>query len=204
MPVDFPSSPVADQLHPVVNPRWKWNAANQSWDTLSPAVSTYPDDNYAIPANVLLPQATGPALATITTTTNGIKTGVADFDGVAVETANFTDARPKNWDGTNPTAKFLWRAAASGSGAVTWGIAITALNEGDVVDVAPTWTEVTDAVVTAERDQLTAATAAISIQGTLTADSRLQFWVRRNPAAGGDTMTQDARLVAVVLTFALS
>jgi hypothetical protein len=164
----------------------------------------YADDNYAIPANVLLPQATGPALATITTSTNGIKTGVADFDGVAAEVANFTDARPKNWDGTNPTAKFLWRAAASGSGAVTWGVAITALNEGDVVDVAPTWTEVSDSVVTAERDQITASTAAISIQGTVTADSRLQFWIRRNPADAGDTMTQDARLVAVVLTFALS
>lgn len=170
----------------------------------STAGGGYADDNYAIPANVLLPQATGPALATITTATNGIKVGVADFDGVAVEVANFTDARPKNWDGTNPTAKFLWQPAASGSGAVTWGIAITALNEGDAVDVAPTWTEVNDAVVTAERDQLSAATAAISIQGTVTADSRLQFWIRRNPADGSDTMTQDARLVSVILTFALT
>jgi hypothetical protein len=164
----------------------------------------YADDNYAIPANVLIPQATGPALATITTSTNGIKTGVADFDGTVAEVANFSDARPKNWDGTNPTAKFRWRAATGGTGAVTWSIAITAINEGDVVDVAPTWTSVSDAVVTAERDQLTAATAAIAIQGTLTADSRLQFWIRRNPADGGDTMSQDARLVETIFTFALT
>jgi hypothetical protein len=129
---------------------------------------------------------------------------VADFDGAVVEVANFSDARPKNWDGTNPTAKFRWRAAASGSGAVTWEIAITALNEDDVVDVAPTWTAVSDSVVTAERDQLTAATAAIAIQGTLNADSRLQFWIRRNPGDGGDTMSQDARLVETILTFALT
>ena len=164
----------------------------------------YPDDNYAIPANVLRPQAVGPEITDITTTTNGVKIGVANFDGVAVEIANFSDVRPKNWDGTNPTAQFLWQPAAGGSGAVTWGIAITAINEGDVVDVAPTWTEVNDAVVTAERDQTTAATAAIAIQGTVTADSRLQFWVRRNPADGGDTMAQDASLLSVVLTFALS
>jgi hypothetical protein len=164
----------------------------------------YADDNYAIPANVLIPQATGPALATITTSTNGIKIGVADFDGTVAEVANFSDARPKNWDGTNPTAKFRWRAATGGTGAVTWSIAITAINEGDVVDVAPTWTSVSDAVVTAERDQLTAATAAIAIQGTLNADSRLQFWIRRNPADGGDTMSQDARLVETILTFALA
>jgi hypothetical protein len=164
----------------------------------------YADDNYAIPANVLIPQATGPALATITTATNGIKTGVADFDGATAEIANFSDARPKNWDGSNPTAQFRWRAAIGGTGAVTWSIAITALNEGDVVDVAPTWTSVSDSVVTAERDQLTAATAAIAIQGTLNADSRLQFWIRRNPADGGDTMSQDARLVETILTFALT
>jgi hypothetical protein len=129
---------------------------------------------------------------------------VADFDGTVAEVANFSDARPKNWDGTNPTAKFRWRAATGGTGAVTWSIAITAINEGDVVDVAPTWTSVSDAVVTAERDQLTAATAAIAIQGTLTADSRLQFWIRRNPADGGDTMSQDARLVETIFTFALT
>jgi hypothetical protein len=164
----------------------------------------YADDNYAIPANVLIPQATGPSLATITTSTNGIKTGVADFDGTVAEVANFSDARPKNWDGTNPTAKFRWRAATGGTGAVTWSIAITALNEGDVVDVAPTWTSVSDAVVTAERDQLTASTAASAIQGTLTADSALHYWIRRNPGDAGDTMTQDGRLVETILTFALT
>jgi hypothetical protein len=164
----------------------------------------YPDDNYAIPANVFLPQATGPTLETITTPLNEIKIGVLDFDGVSIQVANFTDFRPKNWDGSNPSAKFLWQAAVGGSGAVTWGIAITSINEGNAVDVAPVWTEVNDAVVTAEMDQLTASTSAIAIQGTVTANSRLQFWVRRNPADGGDNMTQDARLVAVVLTFALT
>jgi hypothetical protein len=144
--------------------------ADGTW--AAPSGSGYANDNYAIPANVLIPQA--------------------------------TDARPKNWSGANPTAKFLWQPAASGSGAVTWGIAITALNENDVVDVAPTWTTVNDAVVTAQRDQLTAATSAISIQGTVTADSRLQYWIRRDPTDGSDTMSQDARLVAVVLTFALT
>ena len=112
--------------------------------------------------------------------------------------------RPKNWDGTNPTARFVWQAAAGGTGAVTWGIAITAINEDDTADVAPVFTEVNDAVVTAEEDQITAATAPIAIQGTLTADSRLQFWIRRNPADGGDTMSADARLISTVLTFALS
>lgn len=178
--------------------------SNRTSSGLAGPPGSYGSDNYAIPANVLLPQATGPAIGTITTTTNGIKIGVADFDGVAVEIANFTDARPRNWNGTSPTARFLWQAAAGGTGAVRWGIAITALNEGDVIDVAPTWVEVTDAVVTAERDQLTASTAAVSVSGTLTADSRLQFWVRRNPADAGDTMTQDARLVSVILTFGLT
>lgn len=176
---------------------------NMSGTTLS--ATGYDDDNYSIPANILLPQDTGPEITTITTTTNGVKIGIANFDGTVIEVANFSDARPKNWDDTDPTAKFRWQAATGGAGlSVVWGIAITAINEGEPRDVAPTWVEVTDAVVTVERDQLTAATAAIPIQGTLTADSRLQFWVRRNTLATGDNMSVDARLVSVDLTFALS
>jgi hypothetical protein len=120
------------------------------------------------------------------------------------EIANFSDFRPKNWDGSNPTAKILWQAATGGTGAVVWEIAITALNEGDDVDVNPAYTRIIDAVVTAGRDQLTDASSPIAIQGTLTADSRLQFWIRRDPGVVDDTMTQDARLVSAILTFALT
>ena len=141
----------------------------------------------------------------IITGVNGIRIPCADFDGVAVETANFTDARPQNWDGTSPTARFRFQAAAGGTGAVVWEIAIAAVNEGDDPDIVPSYTAVTDAIVTAERDQLTPATAPVPISGTLTADSRLQFWIRRNPAAAGDTMTgADARLLSVDLLFALA
>ena len=72
---------------------------------------------------------------------------------------------------------------------MVWEIAIAAVNEGDDPDIAPSFTAVTDAIVTAERDQLTPATAAIPISGTLTADSRLQIWIRRNSVATGDTMS---------------
>jgi hypothetical protein len=58
--------------------------------------------------------------------------------------------------------------------------------------------------LTAGRDHLTGSTASIVIQGTLTADSRLQFWIRRTPSHGDDDMAADARLIEVVLTFALT
>ena len=89
---------------------------------------------------------------------------------------------------------------------MVWEIAIAAVNEGDDPDIpVPSYRAVTDAIVTAERDQLTPATAPVPIIGTLTADSRLQFWIRRNPAAAGDTMIgADARLLSVDLLFALA
>ena len=162
-------------------------------------------DTYPIPANVLRPQAVGPGITDITTT-NGIKIGVADFDGVTVETANFSDIRPFGWDGSNPTAKFQWMpgSGATAGNVVAWEIAITALNENDSRDVTPTYVTVTDTVITAQRDHTTASTPAIPVQGTLLTDSRLQIWVRRDPNNAADNMAQDARLVSAILTFTLS
>jgi hypothetical protein len=162
----------------------------------------YPDDNYAIPGGVLEPQATGPTIEVLTSATNGIEQRVATFSGVTTQTANFSDARPKNWDGSDPTARFRFRAAAGATGAATFAIAITAINEGDVVDVAPTFVQVNDALVTAGRDQLTDATAAIPIQGTLQANSRLQFWIRRNKGDAADTMSANCHLISTIITFA--
>ena len=56
--------------------------------------SGYANDNYSIPGHILMPQASGPSIGMIITGVNGIRVPSRIFDGVAVETANFTDARP--------------------------------------------------------------------------------------------------------------
>lgn len=154
-----------------------------------------------IPAGAMTPATTaGAAAATKEATTNKQNYDVFAFDGASTESVWFVVRMPDIWDLGTLKAVFHWAPDAGGSGAVVWGLSSVAVSNDDPIDVAP-GTEVTvaDSVIAVGDLHTTSATAAMTVGGTPAAGDVVFFKLRRNPADGGDTMTQDALLLGVTL-----
>lgn len=147
----------------------------------------------------------GAATGQYESTTNKINVKVLDFDGATEEYAWFCMPAPSYWDLGTVTAEFHW-TAASGSGDVIWGIAGLARSNDDALDTAlGTAVTVTDTLLTALDEHLTADTSAVTIGGTPAKDDFLFFRVYRDADAGGDTLNAvDARLLGVTIRFSTS
>lgn len=154
-----------------------------------------------IPAGAMTPATTsGAAAAAVESSTNRVNYDVFDFDGSTAESVWFGLQMPDIWDRGTVKAKLVWTPATSGTGAVVWGLAATADSDDDAIDTA-VGTEVTvaDAVLAVGDVHVTAATSALTVGGSPALGDWVWFRVRRLPTDVGDTMTQDARLLGVVI-----
>ncbi len=126
-----------------------------------------------------------------------------DFDPSTQQYAEWTAVMPSNYGGGTFTAKFHWLANDTTTNAAVWGIAARAYGDGDAVDQAfGTAQEVTDAnASTANQVRVSAATSAVTIAGTPAAGKLVQFRVYRKAADAADTLTVNAKLLAVELTY---
>jgi len=149
-------------------------------------------------AGGITPRSTnGPARNTIETTTNKINLALLDFDASTAEYAQIIVGMPKSWNAGTITAQFGW-TAASGSGAVVWGIRGVAMSDDDVIDTAfGTAVTVTDTLTAVGDIMVSAATSAVTISNTPAKSDTVVFEVYRDAAAGGDTLAVDARLLWV-------
>jgi hypothetical protein len=110
---------------------------------------------------------------------------------------------PSDYNGGTITAVFYWAAPVATADSVVWGIQARAYNDSDALDAAfGTAQTVTDANNSAIDDvNISAATSAITIAGTPSAGSYIQFRVYRDGAAGGDTLAATAELLSVRITY---
>ena len=155
-----------------------------------------------VPANAMIVRVTnGAGQGTVETTTNKVMRRTLDFDPATPEFAQFLVAMPKSWDEGTVTAEFLW-TAASGTGAVIWGLQGLALSDDDALDAAfGTAQEVTDTLLSAGDLHRSAETAAITIGGTPAEGDMIVFQIYRDASDGADTLAVDAQLIGVRLFY---
>jgi hypothetical protein len=150
-----------------------------------------------IPATGQPSTTAGCGATTTETATNKQNIKAFDFDQTTQEHAEWTVWMPDNWGAGTVTAKFCW-TAASGTGTVTWAIQGRSYADDDAIDQSwGTAQTVTDTLLAAGDVHITSATSAITLTGA-GAGELVQLRVYRDIA---DTLTADARLIAVKLYY---
>ena len=108
---------------------------------------------------------------------------------------------PSNYNNSTITARFYW-TASSGSGGVAWGISGRAFGDDDPIDAATgTRIVVTDTLLAANDVHVTAATSAVTIDGTPAANKAINFQISRVVADSADTLAVDARFLGAEIIF---
>jgi hypothetical protein len=126
-----------------------------------------------------------------------------DFDPSTKEYAQFAVAFPKSWNEGTVTYQAFFTANSTNTGDVIWGLQGVAAADNDAINVAfGTAQTVTKAHSGTANDlDVSAESSAITIAGTPGVDEQVYFQVYRDAAAGGDTMTADARLLGIKFFF---
>jgi hypothetical protein len=136
------------------------------------------------------------------TSTNKINYQYLDFDPATQKYCQWQFSMPHDYDGGTITAKVKW-GAASGAGDAIWGIQGVCIGDSVALDSAfGSAVEVTDTLVATADLQVSAATGAITLAGTPVADKWTVIQLYRKAADGSDTLTTNARMVEVLLTYA--
>lgn len=124
-----------------------------------------------------------------------------DFDGAAAEFACFTRAVPANIGNGYVQARFHF-TNDSGTGNVVWEIqaVVDADNSLQTAAYGSMVLAPAKAAPGANRVAFTDWTPTINVpSGVLTAGAPIHFRIQRDPADAGDTLSTDARLIAVTL-----
>lgn len=111
---------------------------------------------------------------------------------------------PSNWNAGTVTAKIHWTAGnATGTPpAVVWAISGRAYSDASVIDSATgTAVSVTDTLSGANELAITPATSAVTLAGTPAAGQLVVFQLYRDASNVNDTLTADARLVGVEISY---
>lgn len=154
------------------------------------------------PKSAILSTSSIPELVLIVGT-NGPVMGYA-FDASAREDIYFSLPLPLYGSG-NVTVTLHWYSrSGSTSGAVVWGSRLAAVTPGDAQSMeSKNWataaTQTTTVNSTAKG--LTSSAVAISSLDSLTALDTVWFDIYRDAAAGGDTMSGDAILLGIYLSY---
>lgn len=153
-----------------------------------------------VPASAMISRTTnGAAVGIVETSTNKVMVCTLNFDKTTDEFAQFTVRMPKSWDESTVTAQFVWSSNAAGTGNVVWGLQGVALDDDDALDTAfGTAQTVTDAQTAQGDVMLTAATSAITIGNSPSAEDFVVFQVYRDADTNVDG---DARLHGVVVIY---
>jgi hypothetical protein len=129
---------------------------------------------------------------------------LADFDAGTTEYIQWSVVMPSDWDGGTVTAQFYWLADTTEAGYVDWGFQGRSYGDGEAI--AQDWGTaryVTDINTGHEQLNISSTTAAVTLAGTPAAGEMVQFRGFRDAGGvyGGDTLSVDARLIMVRVTF---
>ena len=177
--------------------------ADPVWATVS--ASGGGSTNVWIPAAQWIPRTTtGCGINSLETTTNKVNYDVLEFDPNTNEFAQCAVVMPSNWNASvGVTAKFHW-TAATGSGAVVWGLSGRAYGDNTALDQSNTTAgavTVTDTLLTVAYEHITSATSAITLAGSPAAGQMVIFQLYRDAASTSDTLGSDAQFLGVEISY---
>lgn len=134
--------------------------------------------------------------------TNKVNTDELLFDAATIEYAQAMVVMPSNYNNSTVTARFYW-TASSGSGGVAWGVSGRAFGDDDALDQAVgTKVQVNDTLITTNDVHVTAATSAVTIDGTPAANKAIIFEIyRKADDATNDTLGVDARFLGMEISY---
>ena len=175
------------------------------------SVKAYTDTKYEtvwIGAGAMTPGTTAGAEAvTNEFATNDITLDVMAFDGSAAnEHAYWNLSMPDSWDRSTIKAKVYWMPGAGTASAaddVEFEISAGSLSNDDVVDhdFSAGVVSIADAVIATTDIHITAASAAITVQGSPALEDWIQFKLTRDYDHGGTSMTEDAWVFGVMIQY---
>ena len=128
------------------------------------------------------------------------------FDPAVSEAVQAMIRMPKGWNEGTIEAEFLWKHPATTTNFGTrWGLRARAFSDDDALDAAwGTAQAVSDTGGTAGDLYKTAFTAAVTIAGSPAEGDLVILEFYRDPAHAGDTMTVDAHLLGVTVTYTIN
>lgn len=137
------------------------------------------------------------------TGTNDVNIMSLDFDPTSTEYAQWTIDFPRNYDGGTINAQFVWTRAGTSTNGVAWGIQARSFGDGDDLDFPFGTAVVTvdSAVATTYSLARSPRSAPVTINGNPGLDSMTQIQVYRDTANSSDTLSVDALLLAVKLSY---
>lgn len=158
-----------------------------------------------IPAKAMEPSVTSGCQSLVVTSISSGKPSVKslDFDSAAIEYAEFEAAMPPSWNEGTITFKAYWTTTASDTSGVAWMLQGVTVGDNEAFDATyGTAITVIDNVQSAANRQLISAeSAAITVSGSPAAGERASFRIGRDTTNGSDTMAADAKLIGIVLYF---
>lgn len=171
--------------------------------TSSSAGSSAGKQTLWIPVGEIIPRTTnGPSLGLTELSSNKIMRKSLDFDPSTNEYAQFSMRMPDSWDLGEITASILW-TAASGSGSVVWKIQGVPFSDHKAMDSAlGSARALSDTLHGASEIHQTSESLPIPIISPQEKDFVL-FQIYRDASNAGDTLTTDALLLGVEISFNL-
>jgi hypothetical protein len=157
-----------------------------------------------LPAGSFTPTTTnGASYASQELATNDVMVAGYDFSASTDQKVQTMIAMPKSWNESTVTAQIFWKdATTAGTGDVIWGVQALAVGNDDAMDAAfGTAQTVTDTFIASGDLHITSVTGAITAAGSPAEGDLLIVQVYRDADAGGDTYTQQARLIGVKLLY---
>lgn len=150
-----------------------------------------------VPASAMESPATNGAADGTTDGTNLIYR-TKDYDQTTKESADFHFRVPSDYGGGNLTWYATWTASA-GTGGVVWGINILARADNTTIDAAKTEVStITDTLIATGQEHQASAVQSATLPS---ANNTLYVRISRNVADASDTLTADAKLIAIAVEF---
>lgn len=138
----------------------------------------------------------------------GLMLSVLEFDAATAQHAEFALAMPKGWDAGGLAVRLLW-TAASGAGAVRWGVQAAAVGDDGALDAAfSAAVAVGDTLLAADDLHETPESAAVAPAGARdggrSGSGLVQLRIFRDAAHAGDTLAAPAELLGARILFGLA
>lgn len=180
-----------------------WHILTASGGSLVQVTGVTQTDTFWLGAGSALPRVTAGAAeaSPAETTTNKVNYQYLDFDADTSENCQWQRPLPHNYNGGTITYHVVWNAA-SGVGIVEWWLRAQVIGNGDVLDGAfGTPIKVVDTSMNATMLHSSPESDAVTIANTPNADDMAVFELFRGADGAGDTLTADARMIGVLVTY---
>lgn len=133
--------------------------------------------------------------------THDVQVDHYNFDAAADEGIWCQFPTPDDWDGGTIKVKIYWDS--TGTGNVMWSVSARCLGDSDAIDQAPAGEQgVTEAKDGTTGDiHITAATAAITVQGTPAGGEMIMIRITRDADNGSDTLNADGEFYGALVQY---